>query len=53
METTVMLYRFSVKNFKGFDKTLVLDFSANNYSFNQNLIKNVYFIKSRCYNLIK
>ena len=35
-----MLYRFSVKNFKGFDKTLVLDFSANNYSFNQNLIKN-------------
>ncbi len=35
-----MLYKFSVKNFKGFDKTLVLDFSANNYSFNQNLIKN-------------
>lgn len=35
-----MLSKFVVKNFKGFDEPLVLDFSANNYAFNQNLIRN-------------
>lgn len=35
-----MIAKFIVKNFKGFDKELILDFKANNYSFNQGLIKN-------------
>ena len=34
-----MLSKFIVKNFKGFDE-LVLDFSASNYLFNQNLVNN-------------
>lgn len=35
-----MLSKFIVENFKGFDEPLILDFTASNYSFNQNLIRN-------------
>ncbi len=35
-----MISKFIVENFKGFFEPLVLDFTANNYCFNQNLISN-------------
>ena len=35
-----MISKFIVKNFKGFDSSIIQDFSTNNYSFNQSLIKN-------------
>lgn len=35
-----MLTRFEVKNFKGFEKPIVLDMSARDYSFNQELVRN-------------
>ncbi len=35
-----MLSRFIVKNFKGFDKSVEVDFTSSNYAFNQNLIRN-------------
>lgn len=40
MEDFNIISKFIVKNFKGFDSSIILDFSANNYSFNQSLIKN-------------
>lgn len=41
MGGTIMLKKFTVKNFKNFKETLVLDFTkARDYEFNQNLIKN-------------
>ncbi len=35
-----MLKRFEVKNFKGFNETLVFDLQAREYSFNKHIVKN-------------
>lgn len=35
-----MLKRFTVENYKGFEKTIVMDFKARDYSFSDALVKN-------------
>ena len=36
----IMLKRFEVENFKGFEKNIVLDLSAREYAFNKNIVVN-------------
>lgn len=46
----IMLCKFKVKGYKGFDKEIVLDFTAHkDYQFNKNLIKNNLINKSIIY----
>ena len=36
----IMLKRFEVENFKGFENNIVLDLSAREYAFNKNMVVN-------------